>query len=128
MITQLDRYNIEFVIASGPIQVVKSYQAVNQRRFIGGFYYSPRYTFPDTTEFIHLIKDGTIKVMGELGLQYAGLTLADSAIAPYLNICSRYNIPLHFIQDWVIQVPLTRNVAQTSELILEIRKLLKKCS
>lgn len=94
MITQLDRYNIEFVIASGPIQMVKSYQAVNKKRFIGGFYYSPRYTFPDTTEFIRLIKDGTIKVMGELGLQYAGLTLADSAIAPYLNICSRYNIPV----------------------------------
>lgn len=94
MITQLDRYNIEFEIASGPIQMVKSYQAVNQRRFIGGFYYSPRYTFPDTTEFIHLIKDGTIKVLGELGLQYAGLTLADSSMAPYLNICSRYNIPV----------------------------------
>lgn len=94
MISQLDRFNIKFAIASGPTKAIYSYQAVDKKRFLGGYYYSPRYPFPDTTEFINLIKEGTIRVLGELGLSYGGLTLTDSVMIPYLNICSRYNIPI----------------------------------
>jgi len=94
MISQLNKFNIKFAIASGPVKLIKEYQAIDNKRFLGGYYFSPRYSFPDTAEFVDLIKNGTIKVLGELGLQYAGLTLADTLMTPYLNICSRYGIPV----------------------------------
>ncbi len=94
MIAELNRFNIRFAIASGPVQMIRQYQALDNKKFIGGYYFSPRYPFPDTTQFVGLIKNSTIKVLGELGLQYAGLTLNDSLMIPYLNICNRYGIPI----------------------------------
>ena len=94
MISELNNFNIKFAVASGPVKVIKEYQAIDNKRFLGGYYFSPRYPFSDTTEFVELINNGTIKVLGELGLQYAGLTLNDTLMAPYLNICSRYGIPV----------------------------------
>ncbi|MEO7446192.1 MAG: amidohydrolase family protein [Ferruginibacter sp.] len=94
MIAELKRYNIKFAIASGPVQMIQQYQALDSKKFIGGCYFSPRHAFPDTAKFIELIKNGTVKVLGELGLQYAGLTLSDSLMVPFLNICNRYGIPI----------------------------------
>jgi len=49
---------------------------------------------PDTTTFVEMIKEGKIKVFGELGLQYFGKVLTDSMFDPYLSICERFNIPV----------------------------------
>jgi len=93
-VAELDKLNIKFAVASGSIQMIMNYQSIDSNRFIGGYYFSPRYPLIDTTEFIELIESGTIRVFGELGLQYAGLTLTDSSMIPYLNICNRYGIPI----------------------------------
>ena len=94
MVGELNRFNIKFAIASGPVKMIKEYQATDNKRFLGGYYFSPRYSFSDTTDFVELIKNGTIKVLGELGLQYAGKILTDTLMIPYINICSRYGIPI----------------------------------
>lgn len=71
MISQLNKYGIKTAIASGPTPMIEAYQNADHKRFIGGYYFSPRYPFPDTTELISLIKTKKIQVLGELGLPYA---------------------------------------------------------
>ncbi|WP_086478450.1 MULTISPECIES: amidohydrolase family protein [Arenibacter] len=48
----------------------------------------------DTIEFKKLIETGKLKVFGEIGANYAGLTLSDPQFEPYLAICERYDIPV----------------------------------
>ncbi len=48
----------------------------------------------DTIEFKNLIETGKLKVFGEIGANYVGLTLSDPQFEPYLAICERYDIPV----------------------------------
>ncbi|MDX1327800.1 MAG: hypothetical protein R3299_08825, partial [Arenibacter sp.] len=48
----------------------------------------------DTIEFKNLIETGKLKVFGEIGANYVGLTLSDAQFDPYLAICERYDIPV----------------------------------
>ncbi len=48
----------------------------------------------DSIEFKNLIETGKLKVFGEIGANYAGLTLSDPQFEPYLAICERYDIPV----------------------------------
>jgi len=48
----------------------------------------------DTLKFIKQIKDGEIKVFGEIGAIYAGYTLSHPDFDAYMGICERYDIPV----------------------------------
>jgi len=48
----------------------------------------------DTSSFKKLIKEGKLKVFGEIGAVYGGYTLSDPAFEPFLKICERNNIPV----------------------------------
>ena len=48
----------------------------------------------DTVQFEKLVQEGKIKVFGEVGAQYVGLTLSDPVYEPYLRICEQYDIPV----------------------------------
>ena len=48
----------------------------------------------DTVQFEKLVQEGKIKVFGEVGAQYMGLTLSDPVYDPYLKICEQYEVPV----------------------------------
>ena len=48
----------------------------------------------DTIQFKKLVQEGKIKVFGEVGAQYMGLTLSDPMYDPYLRICEQYEVPV----------------------------------
>ena len=48
----------------------------------------------DTLKFIKQIKDGEIKVFGEIGAIYGGFTLSHPDFDAYMGICERYGIPV----------------------------------
>lgn len=48
----------------------------------------------DTVQFKQLIKEGKLKVFGEIGAVYVGKTLSDPEYDVYLKICNENNIPV----------------------------------
>lgn len=53
-------------------------------------------SLPDTARFEELVKNGTIKVFGEVAAVYRGRTLSDPVYEPYLRICEKYGIPVAY--------------------------------
>ena len=51
---------------------------------------------PDIQEFERMVREGKIKVFGELMAVYQGKTLADPSYEPYLKICEEYGIPVAY--------------------------------
>lgn len=92
-IDQMNKHNIKFSVVSGSIKSVEKYVKADSR-FIPG--YSDTEQLIPVTEFEQLIKDGKLKVFGEVSGVYYGRTLNDSIYAPYLKICEKYNIPVAY--------------------------------
>jgi predicted TIM-barrel fold metal-dependent hydrolase len=92
-IDQMNKYNIKFSILSGSIKSVEKYVKADSR-FIPG--YADTEQLIPITEFEQLIKDGKLKVFGEVAGVYYGRTLNDSIYAPYLKVCEKYNIPVAY--------------------------------
>ena len=84
----LKKYNIVKAVNSGG-----SYDSNLNEKLIPGIevYGKPSI---DTIQFKELIQEGKIKVFGEIGAQYVGLTLSDPIYEPYLRICEQYEIPV----------------------------------
>ena len=84
----MKKYNIVKAVNSGG-----SYDSNMNDKIIPGFdvYGKPSV---DTVQFEKLVKEGKIKVFGEVGTQYMGLTLSDPIYEPYLRICEQYEIPV----------------------------------
>lgn len=81
------------VIDSESIDFIKS-QLSGDNMFIPGF--NDGEGLPDVETFESLVKDGTIKVFGEVSAVYLGKTLNDSMYKPYLKICEKYGIPVAY--------------------------------
>ncbi len=90
----LKRYNIVKAVASGPLEDVLRWREAAPDRIIGGAYFGPRNALPE----IDLLKKefiaGRISVMGELGLQYAGLSPNDPKLEPYFALAEEFDIPV----------------------------------
>lgn len=84
----MKKYNIVKAVNSGG-----AYDASMNDKIIPGFevYGKPSV---DTVQFEKLVQEGKIKVFGEVGAQYMGLTLSDPMYEPYLRICEQYEIPV----------------------------------
>ncbi|MBS1544019.1 MAG: amidohydrolase family protein [Bacteroidetes bacterium] len=91
-IQQMDKNKIEYAVISGwDFKSVQKYVHADSR-FIPGYMLDED---PMTVvEFEQLIKDGKIKVFGEIGAQYYGKTLIDSSYASFLRVCEKYDIPV----------------------------------
>lgn len=84
----MKKYNIVTAVKSGG-----EYDSELEKILLPGFevYGKP---ILDTIEFKKQIEAGNIKVFGEIGAQYKGLTLAEPMYAPYLDLCEKYGIPV----------------------------------
>jgi len=94
MLAALKKNGVVKAVLSGVPELVNKYTEADDERLIMGFLVENEKELPDTTTFVQLIKDGKLKVFGELGLQYFGKILTDPMFGPYLSICEKYNIPI----------------------------------
>lgn len=94
MLAALKKNNIVKAILSGVPNLVDGYTSVEKDRLIRALLVENEKEIPDTATFVQLIKDGKLKVFGELDLQYFGKVLTDPMFEPYLTICERYDIPV----------------------------------
>jgi predicted TIM-barrel fold metal-dependent hydrolase len=94
MLAALRKNGVVKAVLSGVPELVSKYTEADDERLIRGFLVENEKELPDTATFVQMIKDGNLKVFGELGLQYFGKVLTDPMFEPYLSICERYNIPI----------------------------------
>lgn len=94
MLAALKENNIVIAVLSGVPGLVSGYMNADKDRLVSGWLVENEKEIPDTSTFVQMIKDGKLKVFGELGLVYFGKVLTDPMFEPYLSICERYNIPI----------------------------------
>ena len=94
MLAALKKNGVVKAVLSGVPVLVNKYNEADDGRLIGGWLVENEKEIPDTVTFVQMIKDGKLKVFGELGLVYFGKVLTDPMFEPYLSICERYNIPI----------------------------------
>ena len=84
----LNKFNVVYAVKSGG-----AYSAEMEKSMLSGYELN-NYPKIDTIQFKEKIRDGEIKVLGELMPMFNGLTIADPKFAPYLKICEREGIPI----------------------------------
>ena len=94
MLAALKKNGVVRAVLSGVPDLVNKYVQADDELLIHGLLVENEKELPDTTTFVRMIKDGKLKVFGELGLQYFGKVLTDPMFEPYLSICEKYNIPV----------------------------------
>jgi hypothetical protein len=92
-IEQMNKQHIEYAVVSGSIASVERYVKADAR-FIPG--YADDEQLIPLPQFEQLIKEGKLKVFGEVCAVYYGRTLNDSVYAPYLALCEKYDIPVAY--------------------------------
>ncbi|MDX1701724.1 MAG: amidohydrolase family protein, partial [Melioribacteraceae bacterium] len=91
----MDKHNIEYAVVSGnTFEGVEKYANADPR-FIPAYGDGLDNLIP-IDQFEKLIKDGKIKVFGEIGSTYFGKTLNDPIFEPYLSLCEELKIPVAY--------------------------------
>ena len=91
----LKKYNITAIL-SGELENVERWMSKDiENRLIPSLYMwqadPPKI---DSVEFEALVKEGRIKVLGEVLAWYKGSIISDPEWAPFLRICEKYDIPV----------------------------------
>ncbi|MCY2686007.1 amidohydrolase family protein [Salinimicrobium sp. TH3] len=89
----MDSLNIDYAVISNSIKANEKWMEADDR-FIPG--YGANTEMIPVDEFEELIKNGKIKVFGEIGSSYEGVTLANPIYKPYLEICNKYGLPVMY--------------------------------
>lgn len=92
-IALMNKHQIEYAVVSGSVESIEKY-TIADSRFIPG--YMDNEELIPIDEFELLIKEGKIKVFGEVSGVYFGRTLNNIIYEPYLEICERYEIPVAY--------------------------------
>ena len=94
-LAELKRYNIVKAVASGPREHVSRWFAADPGRIIGGtIMLGPHFELPDMNLLREDFRAGRLGVLGELGLQYAGITPNDQQMEPYWTLAEELDIPV----------------------------------
>jgi hypothetical protein len=91
---EMRRYNIVKAVTSGPLEVLFRWKSAEPNLIIGGLYYYEGTKLPDVDQLRQLFTEGKLEVLGELAIQYSGLSLGDSIFEPYLNLAEELDIPV----------------------------------
>ena len=91
---EMRRYNIVKAVTSGPLEVLFRWKSAEPNLIIGGLYYYEGTSLPDVEQLRQLFTEGKLEVLGELAIQYSGLSLSDSLFEPYLNLAEELDIPV----------------------------------
>jgi predicted TIM-barrel fold metal-dependent hydrolase len=90
----MTQFNIVKAVVSGPLDHVHRWQAAAPDRVIGGVSLTPGVGLPDIEILRREFESGRVRVLGELGLSYLGLTPNDPKLEPYLALAERFDIPV----------------------------------
>lgn len=91
----MNQYNVVLAVVSGPEASIRAWQAAEPGRFIGGAFLGEDGLPEHSVESLNsLVRDGTIGVFGELGLQYEGIAPDDSRLSPYYDYLEDAGIPV----------------------------------
>lgn len=86
----MDRYNI-FGVTSGPIDMVRRWKETAPDRIIPGIHSFGEESLDSLRTWA---SDGTIQVLGELGLQYGGLKPTDAVPESYFALAEELDLPV----------------------------------
>jgi predicted TIM-barrel fold metal-dependent hydrolase len=90
----LKRYNIVKAVTSGAPASVAAWREAAPDVIIPGVYVETQESLPDLAMLRADIQAGRLKVLGELGLQYMGLSPADPKLEPYFAPAEELDIPI----------------------------------
>jgi len=88
-----ERYNIVRAVVSGPLEQVARWKAAAPDRFIASVAIGIG-PMPTPEALRALYAKGELKALGELGLQYMGLSLSSPEIEPYLALAEEFDVPV----------------------------------
>jgi predicted TIM-barrel fold metal-dependent hydrolase len=89
----MERHRIVKAVATGWRTTVERWRQAAPDRFIGGIGLEDG-KLPDLATLREDVRAGRIAVLGELGLQYYGKTLADPELEPYLALAEELGLPV----------------------------------
>lgn len=90
----LERYNIVQAITSGTLPFVEAWRTQAPERIIPAVTLLPEEGLPPVEELRSAFQNGRFAVLGEVGAQYFGLTLASPELAAYLALAEELDIPV----------------------------------
>ena len=94
-LAEMDRYNVVLGVVSGPEASIRAWHEAAPGRFIGGAILGDDGLPEHSVDSLRtLVEQGTIGVLGELGLQYAGIAPDDPRLDPYYDYLEASGIPL----------------------------------
>ena len=93
-LAELDRHGIVLGVASGPRERVEEWLRVAPGRFLGGIHVGARDPLPELEELREAISTGRVAVLGELGLQYRGISPDDPGLEPYFALAEELDVPV----------------------------------
>jgi predicted TIM-barrel fold metal-dependent hydrolase len=93
-LAELKRYNVVKAVAAGPREHVLRWLGADPGRLIGGTMMGPDFPLPDISVIREDFRAGRLGVMGELGLQYAGVAPNDTQMEPYWALAEELDIPV----------------------------------
>jgi uncharacterized protein len=94
-LAEMDRYNVVLGIVSGPEASIRAWHKAAPGRFIGGAFLGDDGMPEHSVDSLQaLVEEGTIGVLGELGLQYVGIAPDDPRLDPYYDYLETSGTPL----------------------------------
>lgn len=90
----LREHNVVVAVASGPLPDVQEWVAANPERLVGGLGLGPMDTLPDAASLRRLAYGKHVAVLGELGLQYHGLSASDPKVAHFFALAEELDMPV----------------------------------
>ena len=94
-LAEMDRNHVVLSIVSGSEASIRAWQEAAPGRFIGGAALGDDGLPEHSVDSLRaLVEEGTVGVLGELGLQYYGIAPDDSRLDPYYDYLEASGIPL----------------------------------
>jgi uncharacterized protein len=94
-LAEMDRYNVVLGVVSGSESSIRAWQNAAPGRFIGGAFLGDDGLPEHSVDSLRaLVEEGTIGVLGELGLQYAGIAPDDPRLDPFYDYVEAAGIPV----------------------------------
>lgn len=94
-LAEMERYNVVLGVVSGPEKAVRTWHEAAPDRFIGGAFLGAEGMPEHTVDSLQrLIEEGVFGVLGELGLQYQGISPDDLRLEPYYAVAEELSIPV----------------------------------
>lgn len=94
-LAEMDRYNVVLAVVSGPEASIRAWHEAAPGRFMGGAFLGGDGLPEHSVESLQaLVEEGTVGVLGELGLQYHGIAPDDPRLDPYYDYLQASGVPL----------------------------------